>query len=555
MAGLKDTATGVADLFGGVLKGLGDTFLQKDSKLVAEQRAQDAMNRQIAESTINDPNADLSLKIAGAQYLQQHSLSLKRPSLMSEGVNKIRGKKSQPQADPTASMYQSMIQYWHSQEKGGGQPSQTPPLPGGQPPNAAAGGPQPQPQGQAPAASTPPLPTGGGAPTARPPLTTAMLQKGQEDNQQLAFQKKQHDQQVELNKKDAEDAGLKPGTPEYVQKVYGVTPGKAESLDQAAADLYKDYRSGKMTRAQLSDSLDALSDVEKAKTTKSDTAQKPSEEDKAIADHLAAQNLPNTPANRDKARVWSKNISKANTAASFSRQDANDIADAIASGDQPPTTQGLYRNAAPVRAELARRGIPLAKMEVDWKATNRFMNTLNGPQQVRLQQAISALPPMLDKIQGLYDEWKKVGADSGIKIFNKASLEAAKQLPGRAGAVAQALDTQIADLTSEMGQVYMGGNSPTDHSLGLAAKNLSGDWDDETFTEAMKQARDNVKIRKNSIDNSYPKGVSGQYLPDKGQQNAGGSAPPQGATHIVPGPDGKNHYTNDAGTVDLGVAP
>src|SRR5208337_875836 len=30
---------------------------------------------------------------------------------------------------------------------------------------------------------------------------------------------------------------------------------------------------------------------------------------------------------------------------------------------------------------------------------------------------------------------------------------------------------------------------------------------------------------------------------------------PTGATHIVPGRDGKNHYTNAAGTVDLGVAP
>jgi hypothetical protein len=37
----------------------------------------------------------------------------------------------------------------------------------------------------------------------------------------------------------------------------------------------------------------------------------------------------------------------------------------------------------------------------------------------------------------------------------------------------------------------------------------------------------------------------------------GGKPPalPQGATHIVPGPDGKNHYTNATGTVDLGVAP
>jgi hypothetical protein len=36
------------------------------------------------------------------------------------------------------------------------------------------------------------------------------------------------------------------------------------------------------------------------------------------------------------------------------------------------------------------------------------------------------------------------------------------------------------------------------------------------------------------------------------QRQAG---PPPGATHIVPGPDGRNHYTNAAGTVDYGVAP
>lgn len=33
------------------------------------------------------------------------------------------------------------------------------------------------------------------------------------------------------------------------------------------------------------------------------------------------------------------------------------------------------------------------------------------------------------------------------------------------------------------------------------------------------------------------------------------SGMPAGATHIVPGPDGKNHYTNEAGTVDFGVVP
>jgi hypothetical protein len=47
---------------------------------------------------------------------------------------------------------------------------------------------------------------------------------------------------------------------------------------------------------------------------------------------------------------------------------------------------------------------------------------------------------------------------------------------------------------------------------------------------------------------------------DKVKAPAGGTRAsaaklPSGATHIVPGPDGKNHYTNAKGTVDLGVAP
>ena len=40
----------------------------------------------------------------------------------------------------------------------------------------------------------------------------------------------------------------------------------------------------------------------------------------------------------------------------------------------------------------------------------------------------------------------------------------------------------------------------------------------------------------------------------KGQANFPAQQP-SGATHIVPGPDGKRHYTNAQGTVDLGIAP
>lgn len=212
------------------------------------------------------------------------------------------------------------------------------------------------------------------------------------------------------------------------------------------------------------------------------------------------------------------------------KTDVSNIADAIESGDQPPTLQGLYRNGAPVRAELARRGVPLARMETDWKAVQKHMATLNGAQQERLRQSITSASDMLDKIDGLYDEWSKLAPTSGYKILNRASLAAMKNLPGRAGAVATALDAQIADLTSDLGNIYMGGNSPTDHSLGLAGQNLKSEWNDETFKEASKQARANLKIRLNSINNSQPAGVSGDspYLPSNNQQQPPQNADPLG---------------------------
>lgn len=214
--------------------------------------------------------------------------------------------------------------------------------------------------------------------------------------------------------------------------------------------------------------------------------------------------------------------------------DAKDIADAIENGDQPPTLQGLYRNAGPVRAELARRGVPLAQMETDWKGTQKYMATLNGAQQVRLRQAISTAADSLDKIDSLYQEYHSIVGDAGMKVFNKAGLVAAKNLPGRAGAVATALDAQIADVTSELGNVYMGGNSPTDHSLGLAGKNLSSDWNRETFEEALKQAHANLKIRQNSITHAAPAGLSGNtdyFKPNQQPDNAA----PKGATKTYQG--------------------
>ena len=87
-------------------------------------------------------------------------------------------------------------------------------------------------------------------------------------------------------------------------------------------------------------------------------------------------------------------------------------------------------------------------------------------------------------------------------------MAAARQgaLGPQAQQIATQLEAQIADVTSELANVYMGGNSPTDHALGLATKNLQANWSLEQLRSALDLSRKNLQIRSNSMKNV---GVSG----------------------------------------------
>jgi|SRR5581483_1054797 len=207
--------------------------------------------------------------------------------------------------------------------------------------------------------------------------------------------------------------------------------------------------------------------------------------------------------------------------ASVNPRDTDAIADAIVKGDQPPTTTGLYRSTAAVRAALAKKGYNLTGAQLDYSAIQRYMASLNGPQQLRLRQAVQFAYESLPVLEKLYAEWKALGGAYGYRVFNKATLAASKQVPGQLGAAAQALETQIADMTSELGTVYKGGNSSTNESLDLAAKNLSSDWNEETFNKAISLIRTNLNIRKNSILNAQPAGMRSNSPYLQGRQESG----------------------------------
>jgi hypothetical protein len=223
------------------------------------------------------------------------------------------------------------------------------------------------------------------------------------------------------------------------------------------------------------------------------------------------------PENRGKNRAQFKEWESAHASTYMgSGDDPKAIAQAIQRGEQPPTMTGLYRMAGPVRAELARNGYDMVKGQNEWNGVQKWISSANSTQQLRLRQAVEKIPPHVEMIEGMYSKLEKIGLPTGFKFWNKAALAAARNLPGETGALATNLEGQINDLSAELGNVYMGGNTPTDEALKLAKSNLSSDWNPQTFHKAIDLIKQNVIMRRNAIRFTGPGGVptDSPYMPD-----------------------------------------
>lgn len=204
---------------------------------------------------------------------------------------------------------------------------------------------------------------------------------------------------------------------------------------------------------------------------------------------------------------------KAEEAKKIWEPEAQKIGDAIISGKQPPELSGwgMAKIAPQTRSYLADKGYDFTAANLDWIAQKKYMQTLNGPQQTRLRQATQFAYDSLDVVERLAKQW-----DAGpYPILNKANMLLAKQgaYGQEAAKIATQLETQIADLTSELGTVYKGGNSSTDESLKLAATNLNGNWSRDVLEGNIELTRNNLKIRLNSIKHTGPITATGVGIP------------------------------------------
>lgn len=289
------------------------------------------------------------------------------------------------------------------------------------------------------------------------------------------------------------------------EKYDAMARSRQAARDQANLDATKTYRQEK-SRRLYEYGKEQRTTAEKATKAATETAEKATK---------TAEQTPGTPEyaamlrrEGDVARVKAAGSATGNPRATggASNTDVGLLADAIEQGNQPPDTKGFYRLAGPVKAELQKRGYDFTTANKDWQATQRNIATLNGPQQTRLRQAAETAYHSLDIIDELSDKLQAMAPQfkGTVPEINRASLAILKRLPGEPGSVARQLEAEISDVTSEIGNVYMGGNSPTDHSLTLAAKNLSGNWSYKQLRDATALARRNLAIRRNSIGNSTP---------------------------------------------------
>ncbi len=225
------------------------------------------------------------------------------------------------------------------------------------------------------------------------------------------------------------------------------------------------------------------------------------------------------------ARKQAQGPSAAAVATGERQSEAKAVADAIVRGEQPPTLTGMYRLGGDVRAQLGKQGYDLAKAQLDWEATKRWISTQNGQSQLRIRQAAEFAFESLDLIDNLNEDLSKKIPRGQFPVANKLSLIAAKNgvLGPEAQQAATNLEIQITDLQSELASVYKGGNSPTDQGLKRASEILASNWTKDQLKAATDLARKNLRVRLNSIrnvgvasgmDNIYSQGRTGGATSD-----------------------------------------
>lgn len=190
--------------------------------------------------------------------------------------------------------------------------------------------------------------------------------------------------------------------------------------------------------------------------------------------------------------------------------DAQKIGDAIISGDQPPDLQRLYGKAASIKSYLADKGFNLSKAQADWTSTSQFAKSLNGPQQLRLNQALNSVESSLPILQDISEHFKRTGWTPANNVELKLAMSGTD--PTKRD-IATKYITQMNVMKDELAQAFMSGGVPTDGAFKMADDILNPVYGVNQLDAGIQQLGLNLKVRRNAISNSSPSLVGGLSNP------------------------------------------
>ena len=188
--------------------------------------------------------------------------------------------------------------------------------------------------------------------------------------------------------------------------------------------------------------------------------------------------------------------------------DVKSTAAGIANGDIPPDPMMIsFRDRTRVLGELEKSGFDFQKANLDYKAATKFMQTANSTQQVRLRQAITSVRSSLDSARQMSADFKR----TGFAPANKVELMAAANGALGPDKAKQASDfiAQLTVIQDELGQVFMGGNSPTDNAFKLSGQLLNKNYSFEQLNGVFDTLDKNLTYRENALKSVGVQGIGG----------------------------------------------
>ena len=226
--------------------------------------------------------------------------------------------------------------------------------------------------------------------------------------------------------------------------------------------------------------------------------------------------------------------------------DIKEKVEGIKSGNQPPTTTGLYgNNKLRVEAELQRQGVNLAQSQLQWLQAQQEVRSLNSQRMIQYVGLAHGLTGTIDRAEQTAKQMNL----SGLTGYNYVQLQELIKAEGNSerGQLAVRYLNDVNAVKGELANLENGGYAPTDPAWKIANEQVNSNYGVKELSAALDEVKKIVNYRVNNIPGIKELGAgaanryTGQTGFDPAAQDSGSPvkvSTPEEAQKLAPG----THY-------------